>query len=199
MAELYTNLKFDACLMALLRRPFIFLAVLSLAACSVNDTKDENSTFYAIPVGSVLKLNQDVTINANQVAIYIQDGRIMPYREVEKYYPNCKFEIYAISEQPRTVKADDFKIVKVQDEIESSSLKEKTQLASRGGVFMFGMLDRSNVFNYATMMYLESDRQKDVYRMTCQHWEDVRDDRHLSITQMRKAMGDVFTLVINGD
>ena len=95
--------------------------------------------------------------------------------------------------------ADDFKIVKVQDEIESSSIQEKTQLAARGGAFMFGMLDRSNVFNYATMMHLSSERQKDVYRMTCQHWEDIRDDRHLTITQMRKAMGEVFTLMINGD
>jgi hypothetical protein len=58
------------------------------------------------------------------------------------------------------------------------------------------MLDRSYVFNYATLMYLNSDKQKDVYRLTCQHWEDVMDDRHLTISQMRGAMGDVFTLEI---
>ena len=185
--------------MTAMKCAFFVPVILLLVSCSINDTKDENSVFYAVPVGSVLKLNRDVTIKGDQVAIYVQDGRIMSYREVDKYYPNCKFEIYTISEQPRTVAADDFKIVKVQDEIESSSIQQNVQLAARGGAFMYGMLDRSNVFNYATMMYLSSERQKDVYRMTCQHWEDIRDDRHLTITQMRKAMGEVFTLVINGD
>ena len=45
-------------------------------------------------------------------------------------------------------------------------------------------------------MYLRSDKQKDVYRLTCQHWESVLDDKHLSIKQMRDAMGVVFTLNI---
>ena len=58
-------------------------------------------------------------------------------------------------------------------------------------------LDRSEIFNYVTLLYLNSDKQKDVYRMSCQHWESVMDDRHLSITQMRQAMGDVFTLQLS--
>jgi len=55
------------------------------------------------------------------------------------------------------------------------------------------------MFNYATLMYLNSEKQKDVYRITCQHWEDVMDDRHLTIKQMRQAMGDVFTLNLKKD
>ena len=182
----------------LLRTAFISLLVM-LVSCSVNDARDESSVFYAVPVGSVLRLNQDVTISGDQVATYVQNGELMSYDAVDKYYPNCKFEIYTLSERPRTVNQDVFKIVKVQDEIESSSIQENTQLAARGGAYMFGMLDRSYVFNYATMMYLKSEKQKDVYRMTCQHWEDVKDDRYLTIAQMREAMGEVFTLVINKD
>ena len=173
--------------------------LLMLFACTVNDTRDESSVFYAVPVGSVLKLNQDVTISGDQVATYVQNGELMSYDAVDKYHPNCKFEIYTMSEQSRKVEQDTFEIIKVVDEIESSSIQENTQLAARGGAYMFGMLDRSYVFNYATMMYLKSEKQKDVYRMTCQHWEDVRDDRHLTVEQMRAAMGEVFTLVINKD
>lgn len=170
-----------------------------LFACSVNDTRDESSVFFAVPVGSVLKLNTDVTISGDQVATYVQNGKLMSYDAVDKYYPNCKFEIYTMSEQSRKVEQDTFEIIKVVDEVESSSIQKNTQLAVLGNTYAFGMLDRSYVFNYATMLYLKSAKQKDVYRMTCQHWEDLRDDRYLTITQMREAMGEVFTLVINKD
>jgi len=180
-----------------LKRTSTILVLVVLSACSsVYETKDENSYYYAVPVGSSIVLNQEVTISGDQVATYVQNGELMSYDAVNKYYPNCKFEIYTMSEQPRTVERDNFEIIKVVDEIESSSILKNTQLAVRGNAYVFGMLDRSYVFNYATMMYLKSEKQKDVYRMTCQHWEDVRDDRYLTVVQMRKAMGDVFTLEI---
>lgn len=179
----------------------LMLCLAGVAACGINKTKDEDSPFYAVAVGSLLVLNQDVTIPGNEVAIYVQNGEILPYREVDKYQPNCKFEIFTISEKPRNVQADTFAIIKVEDDIESSSIKAATQLASLDNVLTkkfnaFGMLDQSEVFNYSTYMYLRSDKQKDVYRMICQHWESVMDDKHLSISQMRGAMGAVFTLKI---
>jgi len=165
-----------------------------LVGCNANVVKDEDSVFYAVAVGSTLVLNQQVDIRGDQVAIYVQNGELKQYNEVNFYLPNCKFEIYTISEQPRTVAPDSFKIVKVVDDIESSSLQKELRVAALGRAFFASGFDRSYVFNYATLMYLNSDKQKDVYRMTCQHWEDIVDDRHLSITQMRAAMGDVFTL-----
>lgn len=167
-----------------------------LTACSVNNVKDEDSAFYSVPVGSLLVLNQDVTIRGEQVAIYVQNGEIKRYKDVNKYSPNCKFEIYTMSEQPRSVQADTFEIIKVVDDIESSSLQNNSLLAALDNTVASGLLDQSQMFNYATYMYLSSVTQKDVYRMICQHWEDIIDDRFLSITQMRDAMGDVFTLKI---
>lgn len=177
----------------------VLLAILS--ACGINQEKDEDSPFYSVPAGSVLVLNQELVIAANQVASYVQNGKLLAYQDVDKYEPNCKFEVYAISDQPRTVKAGTFNITKVVDEIESSSWRNGTQLASLeggyGGVnIASGMLDHSLVFNYATFMYLSSASQPEVYRMTCQHWEAVREDRYLSIAQMRQAMGEIFTLNI---
>jgi len=176
-----------------------YLAVLALTllvGCSVNDVRDEDSTFYAVPVDSILVLNQQVNIRGDQVAVYVQNGELKQYKEVDFYLPNCKFEIYTMSEQARTVSPDRFEIIKVVDDIESSAIQKSTRLAALDNAITFGMLDKSYMFNYATLMYLRSEKQKDVYRMTCQHWEDVMDDRHLSVTQMRQAMGDIFTLEI---
>ena len=182
--------------MSALNRVFFIGLIAGLSACSHNAVKDENSEFYAVPVGSLLVLIQDVTIAGDQVAVYVQNGELMQYNEVNFYLPNCKFEIYSMSEQPRTVQTDTFEIIKVEDDIESSSLQKSVRLAALDDALTFGMLDRSYVFNYATLMYLNSAKQQDVYRLTCQHWEDVMDDRHLSIKQMRGAMGGVFTLKI---
>ncbi|MBE9559842.1 MAG: hypothetical protein IMF15_03590 [Proteobacteria bacterium] len=183
--------------MSELYKYYLAVSVVSvLAGCAVNDVKDEDSAFYSVPVGSTLVLNQQVDIRGDQVAVYVQNGELMQYGEVNFYLPNCKFEIYTMSEQQRTVNPDRFEIVKVVDDIESSALQKSTQLAASGGAMTLGWLDKSYVFNYATLMYLHSEEQKDVYRMTCQHWEDVMDDKYLSVTQMRQAMGEVFTLEI---
>ena len=182
--------------MVTLNRVLFIWLITSLSACSIYDIKDEDSVYYAVPVGSLLVLNQDVTIAGDQVAVYVQNGELMLDVDVNKYNPNCKFEVYTISEQPRTVQTDTFEIIKVVDDIESSSVPKSIRLAVLDKALALGMLDRSYMFNYATLMYLNSTKQKDVYRLTCQHWEDMMDDRHLTIRQMRGAMGDVFTLKI---
>ena len=182
--------------MITLNKMFFIGLITSLSACSHNVVKDEDSAFYSVPVGSTLVLNQQVNIRGDQVAVYLQNGQLKQYDEVDFYTPNCKFEIYTMSELPRTVQADTFEVIKVEDEIESSSLQKTTHLAALGNALALGMLDRSYMFNYATLMYLNSDKQKDVCRLTCQHWEDVKDDRFLTIKQMRAAMGDIFTLKI---
>ena len=184
-----------------IKRVFCWSMLTLLAACAGNDVKDEASVFYAVPKGSLLSLNQELTIAGDQVATYVQGGQVLLYKDVNKYRPNCKFEIYTMSEQPRKVQPDRFEIIRVVDEIESSGLQKNVQLASRAlpegdDYLAMWLLDHSLVFNYATMMYLKSDLQTDVYRMTCQHWESVAEDNHLSISQMRQAMGDVFTLKI---
>lgn len=188
-------------LMSSIKIIFFWCMLALITACSTDDVKDEGSIFYAVPVGSMLMLNQEVTVAGGQVAVYVQDGELMHFKDVNNYRPNCKFEIYTMSERSRNVQAGSFEIIKVVDEIESSSLKNDVRLAaldfSMGSNHLaMGMLDHSLVFNYATMMYLSSDKQKDVYRMTCQHWEAIMDDRYLSIAQMREAMGEVFTLKI---
>ena len=175
---------------------FMPLLAVLLSACSAVDTKDQNSWYFSVPVGSTLVLNQVLTIDRDQVASYVQDGKVLPEKAVDKYRPNCKFEIYTMSEQSRPVQPDNFEVIKVVDNIETSTLAAPVQVASRGIMLGYGALDKSYIYNYATMMYLSSALQEDVYRMTCQHWEDIMEDRYLTTAQMRQAMGDVFTLQI---
>ena len=99
--------------------------------------------------------------------------------------------IYSISEQARLVQPDRFRITRVIDDTEFTEFPA-TLYASRG-------LMASDVpisITYATMMYLQSSVQAEVYRMTCKHWDSTASGRYLTIREMRQAMGDMFSLKI---
>jgi len=172
---------------------FTLIFILALTAC-VSHPYDENSEFTRIPAGSSLKLNQDIHIAANSLAVFMQDGSIKPYSTIDKYYPHCKFELYTLSEDARTVQPDTFKIVQVVDETDMSSLPSPmyASLQTADGNSDGG----PSVVSFTTSMYLKSKTQNDVYRMSCMHWDLINESRYLSIAEIRKAMGNVFTLEI---
>jgi hypothetical protein len=169
----------------------VLLAALILAACEHPPIKDESSEFYSVPVGSTLVLNSEITIPPDEVSILMQNGVIEKSANINFYYPNCKFELYSMSENARVVRPDSFQITKVVDENEFTDL-QKTGYAGLGGM----VHDAPETITYATVMYLNSEIQPDVYRMTCKHWESIIDNKYLSISEMRKAMGEIFTLNI---
>lgn len=174
--------------MAIRNSALLCAAVLS--ACAVQPF-DENSRFSAIPTGSILGLNQVIDIAADQVSVYLQAGRVMAYKEINYYLPHCKFELYSIAEQPRKVQPDEFVVTQVVDYTEMTSLRPVTTAS------LLTANDGYDIVTYTTIIYLKSVKQADVYRMSCMHWDDMANRRYLSISQMRKAMGEVFSLKIN--
>lgn len=172
-----------------------FFAVAGLlTACAARPPLNpEESAFYSVKAGSKLVLHRALTIPSGQVAVYLQNGEVMPARDVNQYYPNCKFEVYTISESPRTVEPDTFVIYRIVDEMQEVSAG-RPMYAANGGFAMLVMSDGPIWYNFTTQMYLQSGRQPDVYRMTCRHLEELWKSRYLSIRQMRDAMGKVLTL-----
>jgi hypothetical protein len=174
----------------------ILISGFMLAGC-VSHPYDEHSEFSRIPAGSSLTLNQSIHIAANSLSIYMQDGSIKPYSAIDKYYPHCKFELYTLSDQARTVQPDTFNIVRVMDETDLSSSRA-TMFASLRTAD--GSSDGGpSIVTFTTSMYLKSKTQSDVYRMACMHWDLINESRYLGIAEMRKAMGNVFTLKVNRD
>jgi len=171
---------------------YLFL-LFGLTAC-VSHPYDEHSEFTRIPPGSTLKLNQSIDIAPNSLSVFMQYGRIKPYSAINKYYPHCKFELYTLSENARTVLPDTFKIVRVMDETDMSALRPAmyASLLTVDGSSDGG----SSIVSFTTSMYLKSKTQSDVYRLTCMHWDDLNESRYLSIAEMRKAMGKIFTLTV---
>ena len=137
----------------------VLLVVTALSGCDYSEVRDETSELYAVPVGSILVLNSAITIPSGAVSVLMQDGKISHSSDIDYYFPNCKFELFSISEKPREVRPDRFLITRVVDENEFTDL-QKTLYAGRR---MF-VDDAPETITYATVLYLESEIQPDVYR-----------------------------------
>ena len=90
------------------------------------------------------------------------------------------------------VKPDVFTVTRVVNQFEQVSLDGVRYagpiiVADDGGPMFY---------NYMTTMYLKSEKQPDVFRITCQVWDYIYNETYLSIDQMREAVGDVFTISI---
>lgn len=159
---------------------------------------NENSPYYLVPAGSRVILSRELTIPAHQLSVYIQDGQVTTFSRINAYQPHCKFELHALSDSPRTVQKDEFIVVRsvqeIQHTVKAGLLYARAPLARRtaGGTDDGG----PSVQAWATRLDLRSERQPQVSRLSCGHWDYPPAAQHLSIAEMRRALGEVFALRI---
>lgn len=152
---------------------------------------DEDSQFFSVPLGSTFTLEREITIQPDQTSVYLQNGEIESVGGVDFYRPHCKFELFSISEQARVVKPDAFVVIRIVDQREDVSIGQPMY----AGLAMSGT-DGPIHLTFSTTMYLESKQQPDVFRMDCKRWDWPATGEFLSISEMREALGDYFTLTL---
>ncbi len=146
--------------------------ILALSGCLARYQGDENSPYYVAPLGSRVTLQQPLSIDADKLAVFIQDGRVQPFSQIRQYYPHCKFELYTMSHESRTVAPDEFTVIRVVQE-EADSAQADDVLSARAGSSARALLDNDggpSVRAYVTRLYLRSPKQPDVYRLNCAQW-----------------------------
>ena len=171
-------------------RLLLAVSIVFLTACQSWHEPSENSPYYAIPVGTRLILNQPLTISAEKASVYIQRGKIVPYHRRDTYYANCKFEVNTVKQVSQTIEPDEFVVHRVSQYIEVSRFfAPGTLLAQSGG-------DQGDVMSklYSRLIYLRSSKQPDVLRIACGRWDDSPVSNHLTIQEIRNALGDLFTV-----
>ena len=164
-----------------------------LAGCQSAPVKDIHSPFYAPPVGSILQLHTPIDMPANELSVIIQYGKIQPSSwQLDQYAPHCDFELRDRHGSSPRVEPDRFVITRVIQDTENVLL---TPLQLAG----LGANGAPPLEEYQVIMYLHSDKQPNVFRMTCKHWSDPNDAEHLSIVKIREALGKMFSLVLVDD
>lgn len=191
----------------------ISFTILILVACSSTPVTDVNSPYFVPPAGSRFIVNRDINIDAHKTSAWFQGGKLKPYNQLDLYYPNCKFELKSLSEKSRKVKPDIFLVTRVKQEEQVLDMTVPLRIAgasvgigigggTRSGVgvgigfgFSIGAGGTSPV-PYATIFYLRSEEQPEVFRVTCMHWEDPADGQYLTFGEIRQALGDYITIEV---
>jgi len=172
------------------------LVLLPLFACQTQPYA-ENSPYYRIPVGSSIEVTQALTIPANTARVYIQYGKPVDYQSVDQYEVHCWVFSWKVLEENQTVKPGNFIVTRVQEFEEFVYRDNKIQLASITKTRFQDIHGGATAIEYKTVLTIHSDMQPNIRRLVCNHWEDPIDARHLSLAQIRTALGEIITIKLN--
>ena len=181
-----------------MRKALLLLSLTALvAACqTMSYYGDERSPYFVVPRDSRLALTQALTIPAEEVSVYLQDGRLLPFAEVNKYYPHCKFEVYTRGATTRTVAPDKFVVTRSLQEESLSAAAGMRHYARLRMAVTGDQPGGAPLRSFTTRLYLRSAKQPDVYRLSCAQWGYPPFDRHVTIEEIRRALGEVITLQV---
>jgi len=161
----------------------------ALAGCASLAVKDENSSYYPVPVGSKLILHRDLEIPADSARVYLQGGQVVKSAGV--FDPYCRFEVRDVLNVPQTLKADEFVVRKTQMDMLHISMHDGVQLAGLSG---WGSSESDVTLVW--YLWLESPRQPNVRRLICGGKFDAAfRARRPSINEIRIQLGDIASLI----
>jgi len=163
---------------------------LGLTACHASSVVEEDSPLRP-PPGTRLILNQSISIPAHSASVVLQGGRVMTGKQINHYHPNCRLEVQKVSDAPQVLQPDEFLVRRSRHEDRTTWNGNPLQLAGAN----HGNGGPSFVI-YQTILELQSVNQPQVRWMTCEQWGDPAIGRHLTLHEIRLALGDVMRLVL---
>ncbi|MFQ5936864.1 MAG: hypothetical protein ACE5LB_10695 [Acidiferrobacterales bacterium] len=168
----------------------LLVAVLStLSACQslhLQGRQGEDSPNFQIPAGSKLVLHQDLAIPAPVGATYLQHGRAGAFHEINEFVPYCLLEQRPSEGTTKTVRAGEFVIATVRQEFRFAGAGAR-QLVAAGQSFQ-------PTHVVATVLELRSDSAPHSLYLSCAHWGMPQSMSHLTLRDIRDALGDVASL-----
>jgi hypothetical protein len=139
-----------------------------------------------LPVGTLVVLHRDLVIPPDQAGVFVPGTQI---GDRYRYDATCRLEVRTVNATFRTVVADRFTVVRVEQNGERFTRQES-------GLRRVRMDDDGPaLLRFATTLYLHSDRQPDVFRLVCSHLQDsAQNPRYLTAAEIRTVLTPVVTL-----
>lgn len=175
-----------------MNKALLLFCVTFLWSCNTPGGYGQESPYYRYPENGRFVLNHTLEIPANWATARLQSGKVVSFGHVQEQEPHCIVELNTVRAEPQHIEPDTFIIVRVQRSI--------SELAAASGFFIraaFVSDNRPTQMFYKTAFTLRSDKQPGVLRMTCQsdqHAAGMGIPRHLSVPDIRRALGNIFTL-----
>lgn len=174
----------------------VLTAVLPACYTASDYAGNENSPYYLIPPGSRLTLNRPLPVPPDQAGVFIQNGEPRLRRDVQFYYPHCRLELNTVSAAPRTIAPDEMVVVKsFHQEIPGAFAAAGVARVSLLGMPGIGGGDGGpGLQSFLTYIDLRPQKQPDIARLICAQWGDPGLDRHVTIAEIRRTLGELFAL-----
>ncbi|MCU7795489.1 MAG: hypothetical protein KZQ73_06575 [Candidatus Thiodiazotropha sp. (ex Semelilucina semeliformis)] len=179
-----------------MKQLFVIFLLVTLTACSqryvVSD--DPNYPYNLPPVGSTIVLKKTVSVPAGEVRVFLQGGVLMNKSEFDRYKANCSFELRKLDDIPRDIEPDSFIVTEVQRTME----QVVKQLGPEQGFVKVGFdIGGKPMVTRGYHLWLGSDRQPDVMRMTCRgSFDDLNRADPPSLGEVRYSLGEFAELVM---
>jgi hypothetical protein len=177
-----------------------FTLALVLAGCQSNRPHTEASPYYGYPRGLGISLVKPLEIPPDSATVRLQYGRVVARNGVEESQPHCIFEIATVRDTAQPVAPDSFAVTRIQRRVQTFSgmpvFPYYTDYNMKVG---WGDDDYPSHLYYLTEFRLHSDRQPLVRSLTCQSNQmaaGIAIMRHLTLAEIRGALGDYFRLDI---
>jgi hypothetical protein len=177
-----------------MKRFLAMFLVLLLAGCSqqymVND--DLDYAYNLPPVGSTLVVKKPITVPAGEVRVFLQRGELFKKSDFDRYQPSCSLELRKLADVAREIEPDSFIVTKVQ-----RLVQEVVQSTATAPGLMKAAFDEGGkpMVVHGYHLWLGSDKQPDVMRMTCRgYFDDLSKADPPSLNDVAKSLGDYAEL-----
>ena len=153
----------------------IIISSLLVSVCVYTSSTANDPGMMTIQTGSILILNQSLTIPQGKARTGVQHGKAVTGVNVNE--PYCEFLINTIAKTTTTLPAGSYRITK-----------------NRGSQVPYGV----NYYLNKTALRLESSPPSDIRQVECGIVSSGYESRYLTIKEFETLAGDVMTLQAKG-
>ena len=179
---------------------FILTLTLSIliSACVSTPSANRSPGLHTIAKGSILRLNQPLTIPAGKLRISVQFGEATVYANQDE--PYCEFLVNTFAKTATTLPFGDYRITRIlryEDPFLGTRPNSKKMVASssESAEWVTQAMSPDFSWKYLTVFRLESDVHPDIRQVECGSiFYSGYEARHITIKEFEILAGDVMTL-----
>jgi len=166
-----------------------------VSSCVVNSVTVDPPAYKTLRESQLFVLTQAIMIPADQASVYFQDGNVINAKLLNQRSPHCRLVVNGLSEQAREIRPDNFRLIRIR--YDNYFVLDASRMIASLTLSQLGMSHDGGApiaEEYTTYFYLHSDNQPIVSQLICNHWEDPYDGHHLSLKQIRQALGSLIEI-----
>lgn len=173
------------------------IIALALTGCADAPLTKSNPGLYSVPNGTILRLNEPLTIPSRKARTGIQFGK--PTRGVDKWQPYCEVVVNTISDKQATIVPGDYRVTKTrraQIPYAGTTPNGGNMIASAAETGFTVAQAPSYAWLYRTTVSLESSDYPDIRQIECGAvFGTGYEARHITVREFETTVGNVITLV----